>query len=147
MLKVRPYARSAAGLAVLQNPTRLAVAAKEGQVSLLDLKMAGGPLDLALVKTFQAHEKFPLSTLASHPSAPIFATGTTSRMLKVWSADGSMIGQIKPSGVGALLGGSSAAGITGLCWSSHKLDLASWGTFDGTSVYHIESHDSSSRMM
>ena len=82
-------------------PHQLVTACAAGELAFVDWRGAGGAgaaPAAAVVAAVTAHSTGGLSALAAHPHAPLLATGTTSQVVKLWSAAGESLGTVRAHG-------------------------------------------------
>ena len=81
-------------------PHQLVTACPTGELAFIDWRRAGdgAPPAVGVTATVAAHSTGGLSALAAHPHAPLLATGTTSQVVKLWSASGDPLGTVRAHG-------------------------------------------------
>lgn len=87
------------------------------------------------MRRVEAHSKGGLSALVAHPFAPLFATGTISQVVKIWSDTGEHVSSIRahPRSASQRLGR-----ITCLSFSPHDLKLVSGARDPVCAVYTLD---------
>ena len=108
---------------------------RSGNISFLDCRMSGGRAQSSLLRSIEGHSKGHVTTVCSHPHAPLFATATASQVVKVWSMRGEQVGVVRahtsflPQRIGP---------ITCLAFSPYSLSLASGGGDSICAVYLMD---------
>lgn len=130
---------SLASIALRTHEARLVTAATGGMMRLWDLRVPSQPQ-----RSIQAHSPSSgLTTLASHPHAPLLATATRTHSLKVWTSSGEQVGALRPASGGFMNSGKSGA-ITCLAFHPYSLNLAAGGDNNVVALYSID-HSPGSR--
>ena len=121
---------------------RFVTAAPSGEVALCDWRGAGagggvggaGP-SAGVWKALPAHASGGLTALASHPRAPLLATGTAAGVVKLWTADGEAAGPaVRASGP---LLGARVGPVEALAFHPYRGLLASAGRDPYVALFHI----------
>jgi regulator-associated protein of mTOR len=100
-----------------------------GEVKLWDLRLS------SCVSEVQAHSG-NLRSMAVHEHAPVFATGSTNHILKVWNMSGQSLSTMRHTGSGFLAGQSGrSSAVSALAFHPHRMVLASSG--GGDSHIHL----------
>lgn len=115
---------------------------RSGNISFLDCRMSGGAAQGSLLRSIEGHSKGHVTTVCSHPNAPLFATATASQVVKVWSMRGEQVGVVRAhtSFLAQRIGP-----ITCLAFSPYSLSLASGGGDSICAVYLMDLGRSASR--
>lgn len=113
----------------------LAIGHKSGKISLIDFRKSGGSSNEEIVKEIDGHSRGSMTVIQGHQAAPIFATATSSQVVKVWTSKGDQLGVVRPhtSILGQPIGPTKC-----LAFSPFSLKLASGGGDSICAVYSLE---------
>lgn len=117
------------------NENSLIVGHRKGTISFLDCRMMGNGTVFTLTNEIEAHSKGSMSAILGHERAPIFATATSSQVVKVWSNTGKQLGVVRPhtSILSQPIGAAKC-----LAFSPFSMKLASAGEDSICAVYSLE---------
>ena len=114
VMTVQPYKQPSTGLAFEPNhkPGLLISVSEKGEMKFFDLRMTSSPVGGGLssplpspghtpglsnspnlVHTLAAHSNGGVTSLVAHPHAPLLATATVNRLVKVWTDQGDTVSQ------------------------------------------------------
>lgn len=113
----------------------LAIGHRSGKIDLIDFRKSGGSINGATVKEIDGHSRGSMTVIQGHQAAPMFATATSSQVVKVWTSKGDQLGVVRPhtSILGQPIGPTKC-----LAFSPFSLKLASGGGDSICAVYSLE---------
>ena len=113
----------------------LAIGHRSGKIDLIDFRKSSGSIKGATVKEIDGHSRGCMTVIQGHQAAPIFATATSSQVVKVWTSKGDQLGVVRPhtSILGQPIGPTKC-----LAFSPFSLKLASGGGDSICAVYSLE---------
>ena len=106
-----------------------------GRINFFDNRMNTPSSCLTLDKNIDGHSKGTMTVIHPHRNAPIFATATSSQVVKVWSARGDQLGVVRAH---ASILGQPIGPTKCLAFSPISLKLASGAEDNVCAVYSLE---------